>query len=196
MKITCLEEHFVTPDVVKAWRSLDPQWQYVSIASAIKGAAAEGLNDLADERVAAMNASGVDVQILSLTAPGLQNLAPADAIYLQTVSNDLLAGKIADNPARFQGFATLASAAPAEASRELERGVTKLGLDGAMVFERTRERNLDHSDFWPIFEAAASLRAPLYLHPQSPLPPVRAALYGGLVDAVSSAFSTHGSGWY
>lgn len=64
-----------------------------------------------------------------------------------------------------------------------------------MVFGRVREQNLDHPDFWPIFEAAA-LKAPLYLHPQSPLPAVRPAYYNGLGDAVDSVFATFGIGWY
>ena len=72
------------------------------------------------------------------------------------------------HPDRFQGFATLATPAPAAAAQELERAVTELGLNGALVFGRTGERNLDHPDNWPIFEAAASLRAPLYIHPQTP----------------------------
>ena len=99
------------------------------------------------------------------------------------------------HPDRLQGFATLATPAPAAAARELERAVG-LGLNGGMVFGRVRERNLDHPDFWPLFEAAAALRAPPYLHPQSPLPAVRAAYYNGLGDAVDSVFATFGIGWY
>ena len=93
-------------------------------------------------------------------------------------------------PDRFQGFATLATPAPAAAAQELERAVTKLGLNGALLFGRTGERNLDHPDNWPIFEAAASLRAPLYIHPQVPQPRVRAALYAGFDDAIDNAFAT------
>lgn len=196
MKIVGLEEHFVIPDVVKAWRALDPQWQDVSISSAIDGRSAEALAELGPRREAAMGDAGVDVQLLSLTSPGVQNLAPADAVALQTASNDILADAVRGDPDRLQGLATLATPAPASAAKELERAVTKLGLNGAMVFGRTRDRNVDHPDFWPIFEAAEALRAPLYLHPQSPVPAVRAALYGGLEDGVSSAFATHGIGWY
>ena len=65
-----------------------------------------------------------------------------------------------------------------------------------MLFGRTRDRNFDHPDFWPIFEAAAALRAPLYLHPQTPPLSVRAAYYSGLDDAVNAAFATHGIGWH
>lgn len=196
MKIIGLEEHVVTPGVVEAWRALDPQWQDASIASPIEGPAADALAEWGPRRKAAMLAAGMDVQVLSLTTPGVQNLAPAEAVALQTASNDLLADTVRGDPDRFQGLATLATPAPADAARELERAVTTLGLNGAMLFGRTRDRNLDHLDFWPIFEAAEALRAPLYLHPQSPLPAVRAALYGGLADDISSAFATHGIGWY
>ena len=64
-----------------------------------------------------------------------------------------------------------------------------------MLFGRTRERNLDHPDNWPIFEAANALRAPLYIHPQSPRPAVREALYFGLGDEIDAAFATCASSW-
>ncbi|WP_208866398.1 hypothetical protein [Mesorhizobium sanjuanii] len=65
-----------------------------------------------------------------------------------------------------------------------------------MLFGRTPNRNLDHRDNWPIFETAAALRAPLYIHPQSPVPAVRDALYGGFGDDVDAAFATFGLGWH
>jgi uncharacterized protein len=71
-----------------------------------------------------------------------------------------------------------------------------LHLDGAMLYGRTRGRNLDHHDFWPIFEAASALRAPLYLHPQSPPPAVRESYYHGFGTAIDAAFATHGIGWH
>jgi uncharacterized protein len=64
-----------------------------------------------------------------------------------------------------------------------------------MLFGRMRERNLDHSDNGPIFEAAAALRAPLYVHPQSPLTAVREAIYSGFGDNVDNAFA-NGLGWH
>ena len=140
--------------------------------------------------------TGFDVQVLSLTAPGVQNLEPTEAVALQTASNDFLAEKVRADPDRFQGFATLATPDPRAAARELERAIRQLGMNGAMLFGRTRERNLDHHDNWPIFEAAAALRAPLYLHPQSPLPAVREAIYGGFDEELNAAFATHGIGWH
>ena len=196
MKIIGLEEHFVTEDVLTAWRALDPRWQDVVHAQANGGEVGTRLLDLADQRIAAMDETGMDVQVLSLTAPGVQSLEPGEAVALQTASNDLLADTVRSRPDRFQGFATLATPDPAAAARELERAVTKLGLNGAMLFGRTRERNLDHPDNWPIFETAAALRALLYIHPQSPVPAVRDAIYGGLNETVDAAFATFGLGWH
>ena len=85
---------------------------------------------------------------------------------------------------------------PPKQRSKLERAVTTLEMNGAMLCGRTRKRNLDHRDFWPIFEAAAALNAPLYIHPQSPLPAVRAAYYSGFDDAVDAAFATYGIGWH
>jgi len=65
-----------------------------------------------------------------------------------------------------------------------------------VLFARTRDRTLDAPAFWPIFEAAESLRAPLYLHPQSPPPSVRVAYYDGFDAGTSAAFATHAIGWH
>ena len=196
MKIIGLEEHFVTAEVLAAWEALDPRLQDVALKQSDGGEIGARLADFADGRLAAMEQTGMDVQVLSLTAPGLQSLEPDQAVALQTASNDVLADVVAGRPDRFQGFATLATPDAPAAARELDRAVTKLGMNGAMLFGRTRDRNLDHSDNWPIFEAASALRAPLYIHPQSPAPAVRDAIYSGLGEAVDPALATFGLGWH
>ena len=196
MKIIGLEEHFVTPEVLAAWHALPPQWRDPGLQHHERGAIGERLLDMADRRIADMDDTGMDMQVLSLTAPGVQSLDAVDATALQTSSNDLLAQVVRHRPDRFQGFATLATPDPDAAAAELRRAVTDLGLHGAMLFGRTRDRNLDHPDNWPIFEAAAALRAPLYIHPQAPVPAVRDALYGGFGDDLDGALSTFGLGWH
>ena len=196
MRIVGLEEHFVTAGVLEAWRALDPRWQDLALKPSGEGESASRLAELGGQRFAAMEETGLDVQVLSLTAPGVQSLAPDDAVALQTACNDMLANTVRAHPDRFQGLATLATPAPAAAARELERAVTRLGLNGGMLFGRTRESNLDQPEFLPIFEAAAALRAPLYLHPQSPLPTVRHAYYNGFGDPVDAALATYGIGWH
>jgi uncharacterized protein len=196
VKLIGLEEHFVTREVLDAWRALDPEWQDLSLTPATQGDSARRLADLGDERLAEMDKAGLDVQVLSLSTPGVQNLAPAEAVAVQVAANDTLAEAVRARPDRFQGLATLATPDPDAAAAELERAVTVLGLNGAMVFGRTRDRTMDEPEFWPIYEAAAALRAPLHLHPQSPCPAVRDAYYGGYGPDVTAAFATHGIGWH
>jgi predicted TIM-barrel fold metal-dependent hydrolase len=196
MRTIGTEEHFVTDEVVAAWSQLDLPAREDTRASAPAGEIGERLREVGERRIAAMDAAGLDVQVISLTSPGLHSLSAEPATRLQVETNDRIAELVDAHPTRFQGFATLATAAPAAAARELERAVATLGLNGALLCGRTGERNLDHPDNWPIFEAAASLRAPLYIHPQIPQPRVRAALYGGFDDAIEGAFATFGIGWH
>jgi predicted TIM-barrel fold metal-dependent hydrolase len=195
VKTIGLEEHFVTADVLQSWSQLEAQWQNPAGLSAGDDIGRR-LADLADERLAAMEDTGLDVQVLSLTSPGVQNVAPKDAVTLQIICNDLVADAVRAHPNHLQGFATLATTDPVRAARELERAVTTLGLNGAMIFPRSRGRSVEHRDFWPIFEAAAALNAPLYLHPQVPPPPVQAAYYSGFDDAVNAGLATYGIGWH
>ena len=196
MKIVALEEHFVTAEVLDAWGRLDGDERDMAVGQTTPPDIQRRLLDCGDERVRMMDESGVDVQVLSITTPGVQNLAPDDAVALAARTNNRAAEVVRSRPDRFQAFATLPTPAPEQAARELERAVRELGLDGAMLNGRTRERPLDHPDLLPIFEAAASLRAPLYIHPQMPVRPVREAYYSGLGDKVDQMFAQGGIGWH
>jgi predicted TIM-barrel fold metal-dependent hydrolase len=85
---------------------------------------------------------------------------------------------------------------PDEAALELERAVTRLRLVGAMVCGRTRDKNLDHPDFLTMFETAAKLSVPIFVHPQIPQAAVRAAYYSGFGERVDTALATFGLGWH
>ena len=37
MRIIGLEEHFVTADVLKAWRALEPRWQDIALKASAGG---------------------------------------------------------------------------------------------------------------------------------------------------------------
>ncbi len=196
MRTIGTEEHFVTDDVVAAWSRVATPTGGDAPAGVPPGETGERLREVGARRLSAMDAAGLDVQVISLTSPGLHNLPADAATRLQVETNDRIVELVNAHPDRLQGFATLAMPAPAAAAEELERAVTRLGLNGALVFGRTGERNLDHPDNWPIFEAAAALRAPLYVHPQAPQGRVRDALYAGFGDAIDAAFATHGIGWH
>ncbi|HEY3771405.1 MAG TPA: amidohydrolase family protein [Solirubrobacteraceae bacterium] len=196
MRIVATEEHFVAGAVAAAWSEMDATARADSRAGIPPGELGERLQEVGERRIAAMDAAGVTVQVLSLNSPGLHPLPGAVACPLQAETNDAIAELVAARSDRFQGFATLALPDPEAAAAELERAVTGLGLQGAMLFGRTGERNLDHHDNWPIFEVANALQAPLYLHPQIPQPGVRDALYSGFGGAVDAAFASHGIGWH
>jgi predicted TIM-barrel fold metal-dependent hydrolase len=196
MRTIGTEEHFVTEEVAAAWSRLDARAREDSVLGLPPGELGQRLREVGDDRIAAMDEAGLDVQVISLTSPGLHNLPADEATGLQAETNDRIAELVSAHPDRFQGFATLAVPAPAAAAQELERAVTQLGLNGALLFGRTGERNLDHPDNWPIFEAAAALRAPLYIHPQLSQPRVRAALYAGYGDEIDNAFAAFGIGWH
>ena len=197
MKIIALEEHFVTGDVAAKWAGLDPADRDDSPGLFPPDSIVERrLADLSDDRLAQMDATGVDVQVLSLTTPGTQALEPEDAVALAARANDLVAETVRRHPDRYQGFATLPTPDPGAAVRELERSVTRLGCRGAMLFGRTRDRNADDPAFLPIYEAAADLQVPLYFHPQIPARNVRDAYYAGLEPPLDLQFATGGIGWH
>ena len=197
MKIVALEEHVVTDEIVRLGAEVDLRWRDDSAGMMPPDSPmASRLGDLGDERLRLMDESGVDVQVLSLTTPGVQNLDPADARDAASRVNDLIASTVAARPDRFQGFATLPTPDPVAAARELERAVGELGLEGAMIFGRTRDRNADAPEFTPIYETAAALGVPLYLHPQIPDRPVRGSYYSGLGDGLDLNLAMGGIGWH
>jgi 2,3-dihydroxybenzoate decarboxylase len=128
----------------------------------------ERLQNIDAGRVADMDASGVDVHILSLTSPGVQVFDAATAVSLARSSNDQLAEAIRKHPERFAGLAAIAPQDPREAAKELERGVRTLNLKGAIINSHTLGEYLDDPKFWEIFAAAEALDVPVYLHPNSP----------------------------
>jgi predicted TIM-barrel fold metal-dependent hydrolase len=195
-QIVGLEEHFVTPGVLDAWSKLPRNRRDLAFRPSAHGDTGRRLLELGPERIAAMDATGLSVQVLSLTAPGVQNLPARQAVALAREANDLLAATVTARPDRFQGLATLPTGAPAAAAEELERALTDLGLNGAMLFGRTGAHHADHPDQWPMYEVAERRRAPLYLHPQSPAQSVRRAYYSGFEPAVEAAFATFGVGWH
>jgi len=193
-KLIAIEEHFLTSDIRAAWAASAIGSE--GTASFDRGEIEARLDDLGPQRLALMDESGVDVQVLSVTTPALHNLEPAPSIALARQTNDLVAATIAKYPTRFQGFATLPTASPERVAPELARCVTELGFRGAMLCGRTRDKNLDHPDFWPLFKTAAALGVPLFIHPQIPQRAVREVYYSGFGDVVDTAFAAFGLGWH
>ena len=126
----------------------------------------DGLLDLEGERLRQMDQYGVDMHLLSLTAPGVQMFDADTAVELATLANDRLAEVIARHPTRFAGLASFAPQAPRQAVREMERAVRKLKLNGFMLNSHTHNEYLDDPKYWPILEAAEALDRCIYIHPR------------------------------
>jgi predicted TIM-barrel fold metal-dependent hydrolase len=193
MRTITLEEHFASPGFIAG-----PGQDLKRRAEAVGQGASmllESLCDLSDRRIAEMDAAGIDVQFLSLTSPGTEQLERDQAIALASESNDYLAAAIQKNPGRFAGFAALPTADPAESVKELERRV-RSGFKGAVINGHIRGRYLDDQFFWPILECAEALEVPIYLHPTPPPQAVIHASYEGLPRIVVEMLAGPGWGWH
>lgn len=82
------------------------------------------------------------------------------------------------------------------APRELERAVRELGLKGALLCGRTRERHLDHAALRRMLVKAVELGVPLFIHPQTPAPAVCEASYAGIGERADLAPAAFGLGWH
>ncbi|WP_198680727.1 amidohydrolase family protein [Lentzea terrae] len=173
------EEAFATPELMTLWRDmldtgtdLDPGFVslvgfYARHGGERARTVAERLQDLGERRLADMDAAGIARQVISLTAPGVQVLAPGQAVAMATVANDRLAEACRRYPDRFTGLTAVAPQDPSAAAREIERGVS-LGFKGVIINSHTHGEYLDDQKFWPILEAAEALDSPIYLHPTTP----------------------------
>ncbi|QGK71902.1 amidohydrolase family protein [Allosaccharopolyspora coralli] len=184
-----LEEHFLDP--ASAQRILDDPDELARV-SAGGGVMPEyyepimhRLAEFDGDRLATMDAHGVERAILSLTAPGVQVLTDTDAAVSTARSlNDLLADQVRRRPDRFSGFAAVPLQDPAAAASELRRCVRDLGFVGVMVNGYTNDtapgtgRYYDEPGFEVFWKEATELGVPVYLHPRPPLPSSSANLHG------------------
>jgi predicted TIM-barrel fold metal-dependent hydrolase len=126
------------------------------------------LLDLDQERIAAMDAFGIDVAVVSLVAPGMEQFDPVQGTKLARHANDALAEAIDRHPDRFRGYAALAPRDPEAAVKELERAVKELGMQGWKTHCNYGDSYLDEKQYWPILAKAEELGVPIYLHPTVP----------------------------
>ncbi len=128
----------------------------------------EKLLDLEQQRIRDMDDNGVDVQLILLTAPGVQMFDADTATDLATIANDRLAELISRHPTRFAGLATFAPHSPKRAAKEMERAMRQLKLNGFVVNSHTNGEYLDDPKYWPALEAAEALDGCIYIHPRAP----------------------------
>jgi predicted TIM-barrel fold metal-dependent hydrolase len=193
MKTITLEEHFLTPEALKATDRLREMGLALSYPDAnLK----EKLLDIGAGRIADMDASGIDFQVLSLAVCGVEELESAQAVAIAHDTNEQLAAAMRTYPNRFGGFATLALQDAEKAAHELEYCINKLRFSGALINGMTKGAFLDHPRFTPVLEVAQSLDVPIYIHP-APIPKsVSDTYYSGLPDQRGDLLSIGGWGWH
>ncbi len=120
-----------------------------------------------DERIAAMDAMGVHVQVLSssLVHQCTYDAEPAHALRLDAAMNETIARAVAAHPDRLRGLGSVPLQAPGLAVAELTRCMTELGLSGVTISTRVRDREIGDAALRPFWDAAQALGAVVFIHP-------------------------------
>jgi predicted TIM-barrel fold metal-dependent hydrolase len=167
--IIALEEHYLDPEVARHFKEGGPESRDAALR--------ERLYDVGALRIREMDEVGIDLQVLSHSAPATQRLDAESAPAIARAANDRLRETVRSSGGRLEAFAALPTANPRAAADELERAVTQLGFKGAMIHGLTNGKFIDAREFWPIFERAQALDVPIYIHPAVPHPAVVEAYY-------------------
>lgn len=194
MRVVTLEEHCASPGFLRG-----PGRMLVQQAQVVNSAASKMLDalcDVGEKRIAAMDAAGIDMQVLSLTWPGTEQLGAEDAVGVAIEANDFMAAAVRRFPKRFAAFAALPMADPVAAVAELDRRVTQDGFKGALINGHVGERYLDDPFFSPVLERAEALGVPIYLHPTKSPAAVQDTWFKGFRPEVSELLSGGAWGWH
>jgi 2,3-dihydroxybenzoate decarboxylase len=165
MKKIALEEHFIAPGFEEY---CEPT--VADLDRAVYDRILARLKDFGDLRIEAMDSAGIERSVLSVTTPGVQIERDATVACRKACqANDMLVREIQKRPSRYSGFAHLPMQAPAASADELQRCVQDLGFCGALINGHTNGQYLDDPIFYPFWERAEAIGAPIYLHPADPV---------------------------
>ncbi|MCX7931899.1 MAG: amidohydrolase family protein [Rhodovarius sp.] len=128
-------------------------------------------------RVADMDAAGVDVQVLSLTAPMLYWASPAFGERLARAYNDAASAAAQAWPGRLYGFIALPLQDTDRALREFDRARRLPGMRGVYMGTHIAGTDLSAPRLRPVFEAIEAAGLNLFLHPCQTLGGPRLAPY-------------------
>ncbi len=120
-----------------------------------------------EERLKDMDQQDTEVQVVSIHTQILgYHLEPSAGVAQAREVNDEIASMTRQWPERFAGMATLPLQDVAASIAELDRAVNVLGLKGAELDTVVNGKNWDEPEFLPLFQAAESMGAVLFYHPQ------------------------------
>lgn len=148
----------------------DPAWMPAQPPSGFSAAFARAralLTDI-DAQLAAMDAAGIDMKVLSAPLSTLVGPGEEPPVALSARINDRFAALVATHPDRLLALAAIDPFGGEAAAGEVERAITTLGLGGICLDCARGERFLDAPECRPVLEAAARLGVPVFVHPVSP----------------------------
>jgi predicted TIM-barrel fold metal-dependent hydrolase len=196
MRVISIEEHWTTEQLDRTLRAQPTGSRDDSVALNGRGDIQERLLDLGKLRIEAMDAAGIDMQVVSLAPPGSNGLPAAAAITLSREANDRASEAVAPYPTRLRAMTTLPMSDPEAALAELQRTAGAVGHVGVMAYGRSGDRPLDDPANEEILAAAAELKRPVFIHPQIPTDAVRDASYRGFDELTNLGLATFGWGWH
>jgi predicted TIM-barrel fold metal-dependent hydrolase len=121
-----------------------------------------------EAKLAAMDASGIAVTLLSTNDPGPEWFGDDGPAVAQLI-HDSLAGIIAKYPTRFRGLCTLPLQNEQAAGAELGRCVKRLGFVGILLYTNLAGAWCDEPQFHWLYARAEELGVPILLHPAKPM---------------------------
>ena len=149
---------------------------YIAEALAIMGADAKGVLPpvkgqqdhviVIDQRLAQMDAMGIDMEVLSIN-PFWYRRDRAAAAEIVRLQNHKMSELCAARPARFSAFASLALQFPDLALEQLVQAMRLPGIRGAAIGGSVAGEEFSDPKFHPVWERAQALGAVLFIHPQS-----------------------------
>jgi predicted TIM-barrel fold metal-dependent hydrolase len=160
------EEHFALPETLEQTRAFSGD-------SAVLDDFTRQVLDLGAERLKHMDATGIELALLSLNAPGVQGIVDrAQALEIARKANDRMARAVAEHPNRYAALAALPMHDAETAAAELVRCVKTLGFKGCLVngFQQVGDvdtvKYYDLPEYRPFWKVVADLDVPFYLHPR------------------------------
>ena len=119
-----------------------------------------------DQRLADLDAMGLDIQIIKPPPPQCYYAVPPDiAVEAARMVNDGVAEFVARRPDRLKGFGTAPMPDGNEAAKELERCVTKLGFKGVQILTNVNGKELSDPAFAQFWRKAEELGVLVVIHP-------------------------------
>lgn len=120
-----------------------------------------------DLRIKQMDATGIDVSIVSLTCPNVYFGGMEVSCMAARESNDTMAEAQSTYPDRIRWYTSLPWEYPERAVEELKRSCDN-GASGVMVLANVTGRSLTEEFFTPIWEEIDKRGLPVLLHPTDP----------------------------